>query len=55
MAKKFITSIRIEYELMEKLKIIAEKEKRSLNMQIEFALDYYIREYEKHHNKISRQ
>lgn len=56
MAKKFITSIRLDYELIEKLKIIAEKEKRSLNMQIEYSLEYYIREYERreyerHHNK----
>lgn len=51
MAKKFITSIRLEYALIEKLKAIAEKEKRSLNMQIEYSLECYIKEYEKHHNE----
>jgi len=53
MNKKFISSIRLDCELMEKLKIIAEKEKRSLNMQIEYSLEYYIREYEKLHGEIS--
>lgn len=53
MAKKFVSSIRLNCELMEKLKIIAEKEKRSLNMQIEYSLEYYIREYEKIHGEIS--
>ena len=51
MAKKFTTTIRLEYELIEKLKIIAEKEKRSLNMQIEYSLEYFIKEYEKLHGK----
>lgn len=53
MAMKFTSSIRIDCELMEKLKIIAEKEKRSLNMQIEFALENYVREYKKIHGEIS--
>lgn len=53
MSEKFITSIRLDYKLMEKLKIIAEKEKRSLNMQIEFALENYVREYEKLHGKVT--
>lgn len=52
MAKKFTTTIRLEFDLVEKLKSIAEKEKRSLNMQIEFSLEYFVKEYEKHHNKI---
>lgn len=47
MKEKIATSIRLDNNLMKKLKIIAEKEKRSLNMQIEFSLEYYIREYEK--------
>lgn len=54
MAMKFTSSIRIDCELMEKLKIIAEREKRSLNMQIEYSLEYYIKEYEKIHGEISR-
>lgn len=53
MSEKFITSIRLDCELMGKLKIIAEIEKRSLNMQIEYALEYYIKEYEKLHGEIS--
>lgn len=52
MKEKIATSVRLDNELMEKLKIIAEKEKRSLNMQIEFSLEYYIREYEKLNDKI---
>jgi|LSQX01.2.fsa_nt_gb hypothetical protein len=53
MNKKFVSSIRLNFELIEKLKIIAEMEKRSLNMQIEFALENYVREYEKIHGEIS--
>lgn len=52
MKEKFATSVRLDNDLMKKLKIIAEKEKRSLNMQIEFSLEYYIREYEKLNGKI---
>lgn len=49
MTKKFTTTIRLDFNLIKNLKNIADKEKRSLNLQIEYALEYYIKEYEKHH------
>jgi predicted transcriptional regulator len=52
MVDKIATSVRLDELLMDKLKIIADREKRSLNMQIEFSLEVYTSEYEKLHGKI---
>ena len=39
-------TLRIEEKMFEKVKQIANKERRSLNSQIEIALERYISEYE---------
>lgn len=49
---KIATTLRFDENYRDKLLIIAEKEVRSLNSQLEFAIKFYIREYEKVHGKI---
>lgn len=44
MENKIATLIRIEEELYEEIKYIAEREKRSINKQIEFILEKFISE-----------
>ena len=44
---------RIEADLMEKMKIISEKERRSLNNTCDFLLAKAIEQYEKEHGVIS--
>ena len=44
---KTSTLIRIDEEIYEELKVIAEEQNRSLNKQIEFVLKKFIDEYEK--------
>ena len=39
-------SLRISENLLEKIKLIADRNKRSANKEIEFALEQYIRKYE---------
>ena len=39
-------SLRVSEELLEKIKYIASKNKRSANKEIEFVLENYIRNYE---------
>lgn len=46
------TMLRLPRDILEKTKIIAEKEHRSMNMQIEYALMVYIAAYEKEHGVI---
>lgn len=43
--------LKIDEEILEKLKIIAEKNFRSLNKEIEFIIFKYIEEYEKNKSK----
>ena len=45
-------SLRVSEELMEKLKYIAGKNKRSANKEIEFLLEQYVEAYEVKHGKI---
>lgn len=45
-------SLRVSDELMDKLKYLAEKNRRSINKQIEFILDAYISDYEKENGAI---
>ncbi len=40
-------SLRISEELMEKIKKIAQSNKRSANKEIEYALEKYVEEYER--------
>lgn len=44
---KVSTLIRIDEEIYEELKVIAEEQNRSLNKQIEFVLKKFIDEYDK--------
>ena len=45
-------SLRISEDLLDKVKYIAEKSKRSANKEIEFALEQYVEAYEAEHGKI---
>lgn len=45
-------TLRIQEEVHNKIKHIAEKNKRSLTMEIEFAIERYIEEYETKYGKI---
>jgi len=45
-------TLRVQDENFEKIKIIAEKEKRSVSMQIEHLIEQCIMEYEKEHGPI---
>ena len=45
--EKTITTIRIENDLLGRLRDIANKEKRSLNQQVEYAIEYFVKDYEK--------
>lgn len=47
-------SLRISEELLDKVKSIAEKNKRSANKEIEFALEAYVAEYEEKNGTITR-
>ena len=44
-------SLRISEELLDRVKQIAEKNKRSANKEIEFALEQYVETYETEHGK----
>ena len=43
-------TLRIDNELMEKMRNISEKESRTLTKQIEIAIKQHINEYERTHN-----
>jgi hypothetical protein len=45
-------TLRVDETLFKKLKFIAEKEKRSANAQIEFAIEKLIFDYESQHGEI---
>lgn len=45
-------SLRVSENLLDKIKYIAEQNKRSANKEIEFALEQYIRKYEAENGKI---
>lgn len=46
-------SLRISEELLDKIKHIADLNKRSANKEIEFILEDYVRKYEKENGTIS--
>ena len=50
--KKVQTGVRFEPELLYKITQIAKRNKRSINAQIEFLVQEYIREYEKENGEI---
>lgn len=45
-------SLRISEELMVKIKVIAARNKRSANKEIEFALEEYVKAFEERHEEI---
>lgn len=45
-------SLRISEELMVKIKVIAARNKRSANKEIEFALEEYVKAFEQRHEEI---
>ena len=45
-------SLRISEELLDKVKYMAENNKRSANKEIEFALEQYVKAYEAERGKI---
>jgi len=50
MENKIATLIRIEEEIYEEIKVIAEEENRSFNKQIEYILKKFIEENDKKRN-----
>ena len=50
---KRVFTLRIQEDNFNKIKYIAEKNKRSIAMQIEFLVEQFIDEYEKEHGKIN--
>lgn len=45
-------SLRISEELLAKVKVIAVRNKRSANKEIEYALEQYVKEFEARHEEI---
>ena len=45
-------SLRVSEELLSKVKVIAVRNKRSANKEIEYALEQYVKDFEMRHGKI---
>ena len=45
-------SLRVSEQLLSKIKVIAVRNKRSANKEIEFALEEYVKAFEKRHGEI---
>ncbi len=52
MGASYNFALRLDDEMRQKIRIIAEKNKRSINKEIEFALEKHIAAYEKEHGEI---
>ena len=52
MAASYVFPLRLDDELREKLRTIANSNSRSLNKEIEFAIKQYLQAYEKEHGTI---
>ncbi|MBQ8228612.1 MAG: Arc family DNA-binding protein [Clostridia bacterium] len=46
-------SLRVSEDLLDKIKYIAENNKRSANKEIEFALEQYVKKFETENGKIN--
>lgn len=44
--------LRLEQEYMDKIRVLAAKERRSINMQLCIAVESYLEQYEKEHGEI---
>ena len=51
-SSKVTTSVRVDESLFKKLKVVAEKERRSINAQMEMAFEQCIRGFEKEYGEI---
>ena len=49
---KVQTGLRLEEAMLNKMTLIAKRQKRSLNAQIEFAVQEYIEKYEKDNGEV---
>jgi len=49
---KVTTSVRVDETLFKKIKLVAEKERRSLNAQMETAFEQCVRNFEKEYGEI---
>ena len=45
-------SLRLSHEVMQKIRVLAARDKRSVNMQLCVAVEYYLEQYEKEHGTI---
>ena len=45
-------SLRLEPEVMQKIRVLAAKERRSINMQLCIAVESYLNQYEQEHGAI---
>ncbi|WP_297232803.1 hypothetical protein [uncultured Flavonifractor sp.] len=45
-------SLRLDHEVMQKIRVLAAKERRSINMQLCIAVESYLEQYEKEHGEI---
>ena len=45
-------SLRLEHEVMQKIRVLAAKERRSINMQLCIAVESYLNQYEQEHGEI---
>ena len=52
-SSKIQTGLRLEEELYEKIKVIAERKKRSRNKMMEYVLEKYVEDYEKQNGAIT--
>ncbi len=44
--------LRLEQEYMDKIRVLAKEERRSINMQLCIAVESYLEQYEKEHGEI---
>ena len=52
MAQENAYPLRLEPDIMKKIRVLAAKDKRSINMQLCVAVESYIESYEKEHGAI---
>ena len=52
MAQENAYPLRLEPEVMKKIRYLAGTDKRSINMQLCVAVEYYVEQYEKEHGEI---
>lgn len=45
-------SLRLDHKTMQKIRVLAAKERRSINMQLCIAVERYLEEYEQEHGEI---